>query len=73
MKAELKDLFNAIRNERIFILRFCNMRDRNIMLDHRYDALQMISDFETENDLSISMKRFLTRRICTASRDTGLM
>lgn len=70
---ELKDLFEAIKNERTFILRFCNMRDRDDMIDHRCDALQKINDFETENELSKDMKRFLKHRICTAASATGLM
>ena len=73
MIAELKDLFKAVQNERIFILRFRNMCDRNEMLDHRYDALQMVNDFETENELSKSMRKFLVHRICSAARETGLM
>lgn len=73
MMREITDLFRAIQNERIFILRFCNMRDRDEMLDHRFDALQMIHDFETENELSNGMRQFLIHRICTASRETGLM
>ncbi|EOT29481.1 hypothetical protein C805_00064 [Eubacterium sp. 14-2] len=73
MKAELKDLFRAIQNERTMILRFCNMRDRETMLDHRHDALRMIHEFEWDNELSASAKRFLMRRICRAARETGLM
>lgn len=73
MKAELKDLFRSIQNERTMILRFCNMRDRETMLDHRYDALEMIHEFEVDNELSESAKRFLLHRICRATRETGLM
>ncbi len=73
MSNELKDLFKAIQNERTMILRFYNMRDRETMLDHRHDALRMIHEFEWDNELSASMKRFLMRRICKAARETGLM
>lgn len=73
MKAEFKDLFKAVQNERTMILRFCNMRDRETMLDHRYGALGMIYEFERNNELSASAKRFLTRRICRAARETDLM
>lgn len=73
MNNELKDLFKAIQNERTMILRFCNMRDRETMLDHRHDALRMIHEFEWDNELSASAKRFLMRRICRAARETGLM
>lgn len=70
---QAKDLFIAIKNERVFISRFCNIRDRNDMLDHRQDALQMISDFKCENSISGDMEKFLRHRICQAARNTGLM
>lgn len=69
---DLKDLFIAIKNERVFILRFYNMRDRNDMLDHRQDALQTIREFEFENGLSKDIEKFLRHRIYQAARDTGL-
>ena len=73
MKNEIMDLFRAIQNERTIILRFCHMRDRYKMVDHRCDALQMINDFEAENVLSDSMRKFLRHRICYAAKETGLM
>lgn len=73
MTTKIKDLFKAVQNERVFISRFCNTRDRHKMVDCRCNALQMINDFEIENELSESMKRFLKHRICQAARDTGLM
>lgn len=68
MKAELKDLFKAIQNERIMIMRYHNMSDRQTMLDHRRDAMRMIHEFEWDYELSADMKRFLIRRIFRASR-----
>lgn len=70
---KLKDLFSEIRNERTTILRFCNMRDRETMIDHRNGALRMIHEFEYDNEISESTKRFLILRICRAARETGLM
>ncbi|MBQ9700091.1 MAG: hypothetical protein IJV71_05650 [Lachnospiraceae bacterium] len=69
----IKDLFKAVQNERTMIKRFCNLRDRNNMLDHRCDALAMVSEFDREYGLSKDMKKFLVHRICTAASETGLM